>query len=146
MGRCGQGADRKLIAVGVSAWHFIQIHMGCVGFNKQSERKYIQQVQHFWRLTCQWCHTYQSASGCSFPAISAAPWSDQQVGYPESRDAYSPETLWRGFCTPDCPEQDNLRRGDTQQSVDGLHPRSSNYCSACFHDWRIHKENEDKIR
>lgn len=84
-------------------WPHIPTPVGCVW------RKSF--TWHFWRPTCRWCRTYQSAGGCSFPAAFAAPRSGQQVGYPESADAYNPERLRRGSYTPgSCPEQGNLRR------------------------------------
>lgn len=63
------------------------------------------------RLTCQWCHTYQSAGGRTSPAVSAALQSGPQFGRPESGDACSPGTRWRGWYSPHrSAEEDSLRR------------------------------------
>ncbi len=87
------------------------VSCGMCWWNRKNNNKEKKSRWYFWRLTCRWCRTCRSASGCSFPAAFVAPWSGQQVGDPESTDAYSPETRWRGSCTPDCsPERDSLNR------------------------------------
>lgn len=62
-------------------------------------------------LTYRWCHTCQSAGGCSFLSASAAPWSSPPVGCPQSGDACSPGKSWRGSYIPGCSlPQGNLHR------------------------------------
>lgn len=106
----GGAADRRGID---SIWAFTQKSISLI--NKSNTIQWLVLVV----LTCQWCHTCQSAAGCSFPSVFAAPSSDPLPHCPQTGDACSPGRCRTGFYMVHCHRQEDNLEGKEPVTADG---------------------------